>query len=485
MSDQSIPLGAIITGEVTSVGAFFAFLCSHEYGEAYVNIAQLRHIFTPQPLSDHLKVGDQLSGVCIGRESKTLRLEISPKRAGLRSAARSARMKETLDWVVEQANEFTATLTRDGVTAQLVAGDKLWSRYRVLYEAGLLAEGAPIAAQITADEGESGMLLLYLPNLIEDSRANPLEGTLVLWRLDAARKKDRHLRNILYVHTSRGMLYRVECNNVVAADEHFAIGQRITIVPKGEQYNGIETAHVHEISRPKAKPPITYPVGTRVVAKVISLMNSGAKVLVDDYRFGYLPAAAVLPGKGHIGSVIQIGDFIEGKVAELGSGDNVGSLSFERLIQEGTSSVRGRDPLVDIKSQYAPVARGGYGRNASFRLAVTEVYGHACCMCGNSYRFQNSSAMEAAHIIPRGRRGADHVSNGLCMCPIHHWAFDRGLIAITHDLKIAVARTLASSITDDALWLTELNGRRAALTENSPVSLDALRWHYENIFAGD
>lgn len=484
MNDQPIPLGAIITGEVTSVSEFFALLRSDEHGEVYVNISQLQQRFTPRPLSDHLKVRDQLSGVCIGRDSKTFRLEISPKLAASRNAARSVRVGETLDWLVEQANEFGATLTRDGVTAHLAAGDQLWSRYRVLYEAGLLTEGTSIAAQITAAEAENGSPLLHLPRLIGDSSANPLEGTLILWRLDAARKKDKHLRNILYVHTTRGMLYRVECNNVVAADEHFAIGQQITIVPRGEQYNGIETAQLHEISRPKAKPLITYSLGASVVAKVVSLMNSGARVLVDDYRFGYLPAAAVLPGKGHISSVIQVGDFIEGKVAELGTGGSVGTLSFERLIREGTSSERGRDPLVDLKSQYVPVVRGGYGRNASFRLAVTESYGYVCCMCGNSYRFKNSSAMEAAHIIPRSRRGADHVSNGLCMCPIHHWAFDRGLIAITNDLKIAVARALASSHTDTS-WLNELNGRAAVLPQSSAVSLDALRWHYENIFIGN
>lgn len=484
MNDQIVLLGTTITGEVTSVGEFLAFVSSPEHGDACVNISHLQQEFTPRPLSDHVKVGDLLSGICIGRDTKTQRLLISPKRAAARNSAKSAWVSASHDWQVQDSNEFSATLKRDSVTARLIAGDDLWSRYRVLYESGLLSEGSSIAAKISASETEDGVPLLQLPMLLDDPSAAHLEGTLILWRLDAARKQDKSLRNILYVHTSRGMIYRVECNNVVAADEHFTIGQKITVVPRKEHYNGINTASLHENSMPKAKPPITLPSGASVTAKVVTLMNSGAKVLVDDFRLGYLPVTAVLPGKGHIRTALQVGDFIECKVEKLGDGENVGVLSFERLVREGMSSVRGRDPLVDLKSKYVPVLRGGYGRNASFRLAVNETYDHTCCMCGNSYRFKTSSAMEAAHIIPRGRRGADHVSNGLCMCPIHHWAFDRGLIAITQDLQIVVARSLANSNTD-ASWLMELNCRKAALPENPLVSFDALRWHFENTFVGE
>lgn len=483
MNDQAAPLGTMITGKVTSVGDFFATVESETHGDACVNISQLRQAFTPLPLSDHLQVGDVISGVCIGRESKTLRLEISPKRAASRSAVRPAQLGGTRDWVVEQANELAATLTSGGVVARLVAGAQPWSRYQILFESGLLAEGSVIAAQMTTVEGEDGVPLLHFPTLAEEVGADRLEGVLVLWRLDAARKKDKQLRNILYVHSARGMIYRVECNNVVAADEHFTIGQKISIVPGGETYNGVSTAHLHESSKPRPTEPADYPLGASVVAKVVNLMKSGARVLVDDYRFGYLPADAVLPGKGDIASVLQVGDFIEGKVAERGFGDNIGSLSFVRLAREGTSSLRGRDPLVDLKSKYVPTVRGGYGRNASFRLAVTEAYDHTCCMCGKAYRFQNSSAMEAAHIVPRGRRGADHVSNGLCMCPMHHWAFDRGLLTVTNDMKILVARTVDPS-EPSAVWLTELDGRFATVPENCPVSLDALRWHNENTFLG-
>ncbi len=39
--------------------------------------------------------------------------------------------------------------------------------------------------------------------------------------------------------------------------------------------------------------------------------------------------------------------------------------------------------------------------------------------------------MDAAHILPWADYDLDHVSNGLCLCRLHHWAFDEGLIVIT------------------------------------------------------
>jgi putative restriction endonuclease len=46
--------------------------------------------------------------------------------------------------------------------------------------------------------------------------------------------------------------------------------------------------------------------------------------------------------------------------------------------------------------------------------------------------------LEAAHIMPDSKGGAPRVSNGLCLCKLHHAAFDAGLIGITPDLTVEV-----------------------------------------------
>lgn len=191
-----------------------------------------------------------------------------------------------------------------------------------------------------------------------------------------------------------------------------------------------------------------------------------------------------MPSKGFIGSVIKVGDVVVAEVLnEPASAEFLGQLRFIRLERDSAVSRRTRDLLVDPYAEKRPTVRGGFARDASFRMAVTATYSSVCCMCGARYSFRDSTAMEAAHIIPRSKRGADHVSNGLCLCPAHHWAFDRGLIALTSDLRIAVAAIVSDSNVE-AGWISDLNGRPAFLIDNPPVSLDALKWHFENVFMG-
>jgi hypothetical protein len=39
-----------------------------------------------------------------------------------------------------------------------------------------------------------------------------------------------------------------------------------------------------------------------------------------------------------------------------------------------------------------------------------------------------SPGVDAAHILPWSDFDLDVVANGLCLCKLHHWAFDEGLI---------------------------------------------------------
>jgi hypothetical protein len=39
--------------------------------------------------------------------------------------------------------------------------------------------------------------------------------------------------------------------------------------------------------------------------------------------------------------------------------------------------------------------------------------------------------VDAAHILPWATYDLDIIPNGLCLCRVHHWAFDEGLIVIT------------------------------------------------------
>lgn len=76
-------------------------------------------------------------------------------------------------------------------------------------------------------------------------------------------------------------------------------------------------------------------------------------------------------------------------------------------------------------------------RDAGFRKVVTHAYGRRCAFCG--VRLQTTLGhvvVEAAHIHPWAESHDDRPVNGLCLCPLCHWAFDKRMIAV--DLKLQI-----------------------------------------------
>ena len=76
--------------------------------------------------------------------------------------------------------------------------------------------------------------------------------------------------------------------------------------------------------------------------------------------------------------------------------------------------------------------RGASG--ARFSRLVRDAWKHTCAFCG--LRLPNNgpigSGVDAAHILPWSRFDLDRVDNGICLCKLHHWAFDQMLLAIGH-----------------------------------------------------
>lgn len=71
-------------------------------------------------------------------------------------------------------------------------------------------------------------------------------------------------------------------------------------------------------------------------------------------------------------------------------------------------------------------ARGS--ASARFRQEVRRAYNSTCVICGiylPSTRY-NITGVDAAHILPWAEYDLDRVSNGLCLCRLHHWLSTRG-----------------------------------------------------------
>jgi len=123
------------------------------------------------------------------------------------------------------------------------------------------------------------------------------------------------------------------------------------------------------------------------------------------------------------------------------------------------------------------------GRSMAFRSVVVEAYVHTCAVCGAHIRTPGGrSAVEAAHIVPFSVCRNNDPRNGLALCPLHHWAFDAGMLAVTDAYEVKV-HSYAEDLPADENFLA-LKGRALRLPEDhrihpAPV---AIEWHRVNVF---
>lgn len=75
-------------------------------------------------------------------------------------------------------------------------------------------------------------------------------------------------------------------------------------------------------------------------------------------------------------------------------------------------------------------------RSPQFRKDVIKAYDYRCAICGIAL-----DLVEAAHIIPHAEdRGNDDIGNGICLCSLHHKAYDNGLVYIDGQYNIKINR---------------------------------------------
>lgn len=174
------------------------------------------------------------------------------------------------------------------------------------------------------------------------------------------------------------------------------------------------------------------PIGVEAERIVRQLQRYVAEISNDYGILGNAPTTDVLP------SFLQIlGSIITGPPQDL-----------EAVPQE---EVEIRRRQVKEWRRWA-VSRGA--ESARFRKAVRDAYNATCVVCGVHFPATQSNrnpGVDAAHILPWSQYDVDHVSNGLCLCKQHHWAFDESLIGISFENGI-----YSVSINDEAVKQIEV-----------------------------
>lgn len=127
------------------------------------------------------------------------------------------------------------------------------------------------------------------------------------------------------------------------------------------------------------------------------------------------------------------------------------------------------------------------GRKAAFRRIVLEIYDYTCAACGARLLIGQDTLVEAAHIIPFSVGQNDKPSNGMALCPNHHWAMDRYLISPCPDSEYREGVWRTSRRLDNRIHgqreLVELNGKPVIRPSEDKFlpAVEGLRWRAEKL----
>lgn len=121
---------------------------------------------------------------------------------------------------------------------------------------------------------------------------------------------------------------------------------------------------------------------------------------------------------------------------------------------------------------------------AFFRKSVLASYDYKCCITG----LDNPSLLNASHIIPWrvDVKNRTNPRNGLCLNALHDRAFDCGLLTITPEYRVRLAKTLTVSARTDELksFFLRYEDAPIRMPNRFAADQDFLRYHNAHVFRG-
>jgi putative restriction endonuclease len=132
----------------------------------------------------------------------------------------------------------------------------------------------------------------------------------------------------------------------------------------------------------------------------------------------------------------------------------------------------------------AKVATTRSVRDATFARRVLRAYGNACAVCEIAPKLGSEPfGLEGAHIRWANHRGPDEVTNGLCLCRMHHVALDRGAMTIDCSMRVRISKLLERNPLVDAAF-HRFHARPIRLPEDRLARPNdkMLEWHHAQVF---
>jgi predicted restriction endonuclease len=109
-------------------------------------------------------------------------------------------------------------------------------------------------------------------------------------------------------------------------------------------------------------------------------------------------------------------------------------------------------------------------------------YGSSCCVCSNPI----PQLLTAGHIIPWANREDLRANprNGLCLCSLHHDAFDNGLWTIEDSYEIRLSSELMAYLPNKTLesGFVDYSKTRIRMPDKFWPEKEFLAFHRSNLF---
>ncbi|MGO4749938.1 phosphorothioated DNA-binding restriction endonuclease, partial [Streptomyces sp. 2MCAF27] len=129
---------------------------------------------------------------------------------------------------------------------------------------------------------------------------------------------------------------------------------------------------------------------------------------------------------------------------------------------------------------------------AELRERVLAAYESRCAFCGydgavEDTRGRTPVGLEAAHVRWWAFAGPDDLSNGLCLCALHHKLFDKGVLGLDGKRRILVSRQFTGRSEAAQAYVLRLGGRPVLgpRAGSAPVAGEHIDWHMAQVFRGE
>jgi putative restriction endonuclease len=139
---------------------------------------------------------------------------------------------------------------------------------------------------------------------------------------------------------------------------------------------------------------------------------------------------------------------------------------------------------INITSGAEPEESEQRRRSPSWPRAILTAWNKTCAFCGYSGMLGAATVgLEAAHIRWFKKGGPDEMDNGLALCALDHKLLDTGVLGVSPDYRIRVARDCIG-IASAGERILQLHGRRLTSPKpGTPLPNQAhLLWHAHQVF---